>query len=90
MTFSDSMFYALLAALGGLSGTAGYLLGLRRFAARAHDELQTTQAALAEARAARETAERDLQAAKTAARETPLWQAWIHERFPVPRDRQGG
>jgi cell division septum initiation protein DivIVA len=43
------------------------LLGLRRFASRAHEELQTTQAALAEARTARETAERDLQSARTAA-----------------------
>jgi len=24
------------------------------------------------------------QAAETAARETPLWQAWMQERFPVP------
>ncbi len=23
-------------------------------------------------------------ASETAARETPLWQAWIHERFPTP------
>ena len=26
------------------------------------------------------------QAAETAARETPLWQAWIHERFPMPTE----
>ena len=24
------------------------------------------------------------QAAETVARETPLWQAWIQERFPIP------
>ena len=24
------------------------------------------------------------QATQTAARETPLWQAWIQERFPMP------
>ena len=24
------------------------------------------------------------QAAETVARETPLWHAWIHERFPMP------
>jgi len=24
------------------------------------------------------------QAAKTAARETPLWDAWFHKRFPAP------
>jgi hypothetical protein len=26
------------------------------------------------------------QAAGTVARETPLWQAWIQERFPVPTE----
>ena len=26
------------------------------------------------------------QAAGTAARETPLWQAWIEERFPMPSE----
>jgi uncharacterized protein YndB with AHSA1/START domain len=26
------------------------------------------------------------QAAGTAARETPLWQAWVHERFPMPAE----
>ena len=26
------------------------------------------------------------QAAATAARETPLWQAWIQERFPMPTE----
>ena len=26
------------------------------------------------------------QAAATVARETPLWQAWIQERFPVPAE----
>ena len=26
------------------------------------------------------------QAAETAARETPRWQEWIHERFPVPSE----
>jgi F0F1-type ATP synthase membrane subunit b/b' len=67
MTSDDSLFYALLAALGGLSGTAGYLLGLRRFAARTGEELQTARDALAEARTARETAEREVQQAKTAA-----------------------
>jgi hypothetical protein len=25
-------------------------------------------------------------AAETAARETPLWQAWIQERFPMPSE----
>ncbi len=74
MTFDDSMFYALLAALGGLSGSAGYLLGLRRFASRTHGELQATKDALAEARLAKEAAERDLQQAKTAA-ERDLQQA---------------
>lgn len=74
MTFDDNMFYALLAALGGLSGTAGYLLGLRRFASRTHTELQTTKDALAEARLAKEAAERDLQQAKTTA-ERDLQQA---------------
>jgi len=29
--------------------------------------------------------ERD-QAAGTVARETPLWQAWIQERFPMPAE----
>jgi len=27
------------------------------------------------------------QAAKTAARETPLWQAWIQEHFPAPQEK---
>jgi hypothetical protein len=27
------------------------------------------------------------QAAGTVARATPLWQAWIHERFPMPPGR---
>jgi hypothetical protein len=26
------------------------------------------------------------QAAETAARESPLWHEWIHERFPVPSE----
>jgi hypothetical protein len=26
------------------------------------------------------------QAAGTVARETPLWQAWIQERFPMPTE----
>ena len=26
------------------------------------------------------------QAAETVARETPLWQAWIQERFPMPSE----
>ena len=26
------------------------------------------------------------QAAEAVARETPLWQAWIHERFPMPSE----
>ena len=26
------------------------------------------------------------QAAETVARETPLWQAWIQERFPMPTE----
>ncbi|MEP7119231.1 MAG: hypothetical protein ABI880_16705 [Acidobacteriota bacterium] len=26
------------------------------------------------------------QAAETVARETPLWRAWIQERFPTPSD----
>jgi hypothetical protein len=26
------------------------------------------------------------QAAATAARETPLWQAWLQERFPTPTE----
>ena len=26
------------------------------------------------------------QAAGTVARETPLWQAWFHERFPMPME----
>lgn len=26
------------------------------------------------------------QAARTITRETPLWQAWIQERFPMPRE----
>ena len=26
------------------------------------------------------------QAAGTVARETPLWQAWIQERFPMPSE----
>lgn len=66
MTTDDSMFYALLAALGGLSATAGYLLGLRRFATRTRDELQSAKDAAQEARAAREALERELQQAKTA------------------------
>ena len=74
MTFDNSMFYALLAALGGLSGTAGYLLGLRRFASRTYGELQTTKDALHEARLAKEAAERELQQAKAAA-ERDLQQA---------------
>ena len=28
------------------------------------------------------------QAAETVARETPLWQAWMHERFPMPEPSQ--
>jgi hypothetical protein len=67
MTTDDSMFYALLAALGGLSATAGYLLGLRRFAIRTRDELQSAKDAAQEARTARETLERELQQSKTAA-----------------------
>jgi len=67
MTFSDDLFYALLAALGGVSGTAGYLLGLRRFANRSRGELQAARDALAEARLAREAAEHDLQQARDAA-----------------------
>ncbi len=66
MTSDDSLFYALIAALGGLSATAGYLLGLRRFAGRARTELQVAQDALAEARTAREAAERELTQVKTA------------------------
>jgi hypothetical protein len=30
------------------------------------------------------------QAAETAARETPLWQAWIQEQFPVPSETSEG
>jgi len=67
MTFDDNLFYALLAALGGLSGTTGYLLGLRRFAARTGRELQTTRDALQQTQTARETAERDLQQARSIA-----------------------
>jgi len=67
MTSGDDLFYALLAALGSMAGTAGYLLGLRRFAARSRDELAAAQDALAEAKTAREAADRDLQAAKAAA-----------------------
>lgn len=67
MTSDDNLFYALLAALGGLSATAGYLLGLRRFAARARAELRDARAALAEARTAKEAAERELAQARTAA-----------------------
>jgi hypothetical protein len=26
------------------------------------------------------------QATETVARETPLWQAWFHERFPMPAE----
>jgi hypothetical protein len=26
------------------------------------------------------------QAAETVARETPRWQAWMHERFPMPSE----
>ena len=26
------------------------------------------------------------QAAEAAARKTPLWQAWFHERFPMPSE----
>jgi hypothetical protein len=26
------------------------------------------------------------QATRTVARETPLWQAWIQERFPMPSE----
>jgi hypothetical protein len=74
MTSDDSLFYALIAALGGLSGTAGYLLGLRRFAARMREELRTTQDALAEVRTAREAADRELQQVKAAA-ERDLQQA---------------
>ena len=29
------------------------------------------------------------QAAETVARETPLWQAWIQERFPMPAEPTG-
>ena len=67
MTSSDDLFYALLAALGSVAGTAGYLLGLRRFAGRSRDELQAAEDAAQEARTARETAERELQQAKAAA-----------------------
>lgn len=67
MTSGDDLFYALLAALGSAAGTAGYLLGLRRFAARSREELAAAQDALTEARAAREVAERDVQAARAAA-----------------------
>jgi hypothetical protein len=74
MTSDDSMFYALLAALGGLSATAGYLLGLRRFAGSTREELRAAQDALQEARTAREAAERELGQAKTAA-ERDLLQA---------------
>ncbi len=70
MTSDDSTFYALLAALGGLSATAGYLLGLRRFATRTRDEVQSAKDALQEARTAREAAERELQQAKAAAERT--------------------
>ncbi len=30
------------------------------------------------------------QAAGTVARETPLWEAWIQERFPMPPERSKG
>jgi hypothetical protein len=67
MTSSDELFYALLAALGSVAGTAGYLLGLRRFAGRSREELSAAQDALSEARTGREAAERDLQQAKSTA-----------------------
>jgi hypothetical protein len=74
MTSNDDLFYALLAALGSVSATAGYLLGLRRFAARAREEHKATEAALQEARTARETADRELAQVKSAA-ERDLQQA---------------
>jgi hypothetical protein len=67
MPLEDSLFYAVVAALAGLSGTAGYLLGLRRFASRARTELQVAQEALEEARTAKETADRELVAMKATA-----------------------
>jgi hypothetical protein len=66
MMSDDSMFYALLVGLGGLSATAGYLIGLRRFATRAGEELQATKDALQEARTARETVEQELVKTKAA------------------------
>ena len=30
------------------------------------------------------------QAADTVARETPLWQAWVQERFPMPSETSAG
>lgn len=67
MTSSDGLFYALLAALGGLSATAGYLLGLRRFEARSQGELREARTAAEAAQAAKEAAERELAQARTAA-----------------------
>ena len=66
MAFDENLFYGMIAALGGLSATAGYLLGLRRFAARTRDELQAAELALQEARTAKEAAERALTDAKAA------------------------
>jgi hypothetical protein len=67
MTSSDGLFYALLVALGGLSATAGYLLGLRRFESRSREELREAREAAQSAQSAREAAERDLAQAKSAA-----------------------
>lgn len=66
MTSSDSLFYALLAALGSLSATAGYLLGLRRFEARSREELAEARTLAAAAATARETAERELSQQRSA------------------------
>jgi hypothetical protein len=60
--------------LGGLSATAGYLLGLRRFESRSRDELHETRSALQDARVARESVERELAQAKATA-ERELGQA---------------
>src|SRR5262245_11442420 len=67
MTSSDGLFYALLTVLGGLSATAGYLLGLRRFESRSRDELHETRTELATTKAAKEAIERDLSQCKAAA-----------------------
>ena len=67
MTSNDGLFYALLTVLGGLSATAGYLLGLRRFETRSRDELQDAQTELQGARTARETAEAALAQSRAAA-----------------------